>query len=220
MAPVVFENRDFLIADKPHGLPTVPLKGQDPEGTLLGLVAQRCPEVLRVCGKNPWEGGTLHRLDTATGGLVVFARTQAMYDYLQKTQQRDLFEKTYRADTFESTALKGSNLQIIDNEEFKIVSYFRSYGRGSKSVRPTEDIKRADTPVLYTTTAIKSGERFTCRITRGFRHQIRAHLAWIGHPIQGDPLYGNEVNGGTLSLDCFEVRFPLPDGEPFFFAKY
>ena len=220
MTPVVFENKDFLIADKPHDLPTVPLKGQSTEGTLLGLVAQKYPEVLSVCGKNPWEGGTLHRLDTATGGLVVFARTQAMYDHLTKIQQQDLFEKTYIADTFESDALKGSDLQITDDEEFKIVSYFRSYGKGSKAVRPTEDIKRADTPVLYTTTVTKSNERFTCKITRGFRHQIRAHLAWIGHPIKGDVLYGNEDNAGTLCLDCFEVRFPLPDGESFFFAKY
>ena len=220
MAPVVFENKDFLIADKPHDLPTVPLKGQSPDGTLLGLVAKDHPEVLSVRGKNPWEGGTLHRLDTATSGLVVFARTQAMYDYLQKIQQQDLFEKTYSAETFESAVLKGSDLQFSDYEEFKIVSYFRSYGKGSKAVRPTEDIKRADTPVLYTTTAIKSEERFTCRITRGFRHQIRAHLAWIGHPIKGDSLYGNEDNCGVLCLDCFEVRFPLPDGESFFFAKY
>lgn len=220
MAPVVFENKDFLIADKPHDLPTVPLKGQSPDGTLLGLVSEDHPEVLSVCGKNPWEGGTLHRLDTATSGLVVFARTQAMYDYLQRIQQQDLFEKTYWADTFESTILKGSDLQITDNEEFKIVSYFRSYGKGSKTVRPTGDIKRADTPVLYTTRAIKSDECFTCRITRGFRHQIRAHLAWIGHSIKGDSLYGNGTNTGTLCLDCFEVRFPLPDGEPFFFAKY
>ena len=220
MAPVVFENKDFLIADKPHDLPTVPLKGQSPDGTLLGLVAKDHPEVLSVRGKNPWEGGTLHRLDTATSGLVVFARTQAMYEYLQKIQQQDLFEKTYSAETFESAVLKGSDLQFTDNEEFKIVSYFRSYGKGSKAVRPTEDINRADTPVLYTTTAIKSEERLTCRITRGFRHQIRAHLAWIGHPIKGDSLYGNVDNAGTLCLDCFEVRFPLPDGESFFFAKY
>ena len=220
MKPVVFGNKDFLIADKPHDLPTVPLKGQGADGTLLGLVARDYPEVLSICGTNPWEGGTLHRLDTATSGLVVIARTQEMYDYLRKIQQQDLFEKTYGADTFESNKLKGSDLRIADNVEFKIVSYFRSYGKGSKEVRPTGDIKRADTPVLYTTTAIKSDNHFSCTITRGFRHQIRAHLAWIGHPIKGDSLYGNEDDAGTLCLDCFEVRFPLPDGESFFFAKH
>ena len=76
----VFESEDFLIADKPHGIPTVPLKGQNPDGTLLGMVSVQYPEVLNVCGKNPWEGGTCHRLDTATAGLVVFARTKTFYE--------------------------------------------------------------------------------------------------------------------------------------------
>ena len=219
MAVIVFESEDFLIADKPHGIPTVPLKGQKPDATLLGLVSAQFPEVLSVCGRNPWEGGTGHRLDTATAGLVVFARTQAFYDYLQEIQQADLFRKTYRAETVENDSLKGSDIQIQDNREFQIVSYFRAYGRGSKAVRPVQDIKRADSPVLYTTEAIKNGEVFTCTITRGFRHQIRAHLAWIEHPIKGDCLYGTGSETDTLELDCLKVQFPLPDGKPFFFAK-
>ena len=219
MPLIVFESEDFLIADKPHAVPTVPLKGQKPDGTLLGMVSERYPEVADVCGKNPWEGGTCHRLDTATAGLVVFARTQTFYDYLQEIQQADLFVKTYRAETIENDFLKGSDIKIEDNREFRIMSYFRAYGKGSKAVRPVQDIRRADSPVLYTTTAIRDGESFTCTITRGFRHQIRAHLAWIGHPIMGDCLYGTGSGTDTLELDCLKVQFPLPDGKPFFFAK-
>ena len=219
MPLIVFESEDFLIADKPHAVPTVPLKGQKPESTLLGMVSERYPEVADVCGRNPWEGGTCHRLDTATAGLVVFARTQTFYDYLQGIQQADLFVKTYRAETVENDSLKGSDIQIEDNREFRIMSYFRAYGKGSRAVRPVQDIRRADSPVLYTTMAVKNGEAFTCTITRGFRHQIRAHLAWIGHPIQGDCLYGTPGETDTLALDCLKVRFPLPDGKPFFFAK-
>ena len=219
MSPTVYESEDFLIADKPHGIPTVPLKGQKPDATLLGLVSSQYPEVLEVCGRNPWEGGTCHRLDTATAGLVVFARTQTFYDYLQRIQQADLFVKTYLADTVESDDLKGQDIQIEDSKEFRIVSYFRAYGKGSKAVRPVQDIRRADSPVLYTTTAVRNGKAFTCTITRGFRHQIRAHLAWIGHPIQGDCLYGTGSEKDTLKLDCMKVQFSLPDGKPFFFAK-
>ena len=219
MPLIVFESEDFLIADKPHAVPTVPLKGQKPESTLLGMVSERYPEVADVCGRNPWEGGTCHRLDTATAGLVVFARTQTFYDYLQEIQQADLFVKTYRAETIENDFLKGSDIKIEDNREFRIMSYFRAYGKGSKAVRPVQDIRRADSSVLYTTTAVKDGESFTCTITRGFRHQIRAHLAWIGHPIMGDCLYGTGSGTDTLKLDCLKVQFPLPDGKPFFFAK-
>ena len=58
----------------------------------------------------------------------------------------------------------------------------------------------------------------TCTITRGFRHQIRAHLAWAGHPIVGDELYGTP-DGGILMLDCFSVSFPDEDGKPFVFSR-
>ena len=116
MALIVYEHRDFLIADKMHGIPTVPLKGQDRSNTLLGLVSAEYPEVSEIVGKNPWEGGTLHRLDTATSGLVVFARTQEMYGYLCRIQKEDLLEKTYCAQTVEGDRLKGIDLDIQDNK--------------------------------------------------------------------------------------------------------
>ena len=217
---IVCETKDFLIADKPHGIPTVPLKNQSPEETLLGKIGKEFPEVLTVAGRNPWEGGTLHRLDTATSGLVVLARTQEIYEYLWTIQQQDMFIKNYRANTIGNDSLKGIDLNPKDNEEFQIMSYFRSYGKGSKAVRPIQDIKRADTPVLYKTVATKEKDAFICTITRGFRHQIRAHLAWIGHPIKGDPIYGTGSETDTLELDCFKVQFPMPDGKLFFYAKY
>ena len=220
MPLIVFESEEFLIADKPHAVPTVPLKGQKPDGTLLGMVSERYPEVADVCGKNPWEGGTCHRLDTATAGIVVFARTQEMYDHLQSVQAKGLFKKTYKAHCFCDDRLRGFDAPFNKKGIAEISSYFRSYGPGAKQVRPTLDIKRADSDVLYTTTVRKLSEGvFECTIARGFRHQIRAHLAWIGYPIEGDPIYGTGRDEDTLQLDCFKVEFPMPDGQLFSFAK-
>ncbi|MFA7168381.1 MAG: pseudouridine synthase, partial [Sphaerochaetaceae bacterium] len=71
---IVAESRDWLVADKPSGLPTVPLKSDAPEkDTLLSRVAKEYPEILDI-GRNPWEGGVIHRLDTLTSGLVLIAR--------------------------------------------------------------------------------------------------------------------------------------------------
>lgn len=246
-APLIaYESPSFIIADKPHGMPTVPLKGRSPEGTLLGAVARLYPEVLSIRGRNAWEGGALHRLDTATSGLVIFARTQAFYDHLSRIQADGLFAKSYSAVTIPSDRLKGTDADVALRATGKagITSYFRSYGPGARQVRPTLDIKRADTPVLYTTsvalsvpgdlsapsiTSITSGlsvpggpgiptTTLICTITRGFRHQIRAHLAWAGHPIVGDDLYGTP-DGGILMLDCFSVSFPDEDGKPFVFTR-
>ncbi len=226
MSLIVFQNSDIVIADKPHGMPTVPLKRQSsPEGTLLSAVSGECRDILSVKGRNEWEYGTLHRLDTATSGLVVFARNQNAYEHLMKMQREDRFTKVYKALTKESGRLLGKDapiglLQSLDEgKEIEIISYFRSYGPGSKQVRPIQDIKRSDNSVKYTTKARKSGNVFTCTITRGFRHQIRAHLSWIGFPIVGDGLYGDGSDCDILELDCFSVSFPNPDGSLFTFSR-
>ena len=223
---ILYSCADFVIADKPHGIPTVPLKNRDMAGTLLALAAAECPDILSVEGRNPWEYGTLHRLDTATSGLVVFARTQKAYSYLTGIQEKDLMEKTYSALATSGDRLRGFDRP--DSKTFTITSYFRSYGPKSREVRPVQDIKRADTPVLYTTDVTDCGDNIMhCTITRGFRHQIRAHLAWAGLPIVGDTVYGDNPSTfdsagnppGTLELDCFRVSFPLPDNTPFSFSK-
>ena len=225
---MLYECPDFIILDKPHNVPTVPLKGQDPRGTLLFEAGTLFPEILSVRGRNPWEGGALHRLDTATSGLVVFARTQSFYDYLQGIQSDGLFLKKYRALTRPDDRLRGTDKDddLMKGRPVTLKSYFRSYGPGAKEVRPVTDAKRADTPVLYATEVClekSSGDvdTFLCTIARGFRHQIRAHLAWAGHPICGDALYGPEGNpeNQTLQLDCFEVSFPLPGGNSFSFSR-
>lgn len=226
MAEILFENDDFLIADKRKGIPTVPLKTQGMEGTLLGEVALARPMILDVKGKNPWEYGALHRLDTPTSGLVVFAKTQRFYDYLSQVQNNGSFIKTYIAKTIANDALKG--IDIPDNcSDYLISSYFRAFGPKGSQVRPTLDPKRADTPQVYETivTVLSSDDRTTtykCMISKGFRHQIRAHLAWCGHPILGDGTYnGNagDLADQDLHLDCIEVSFPLSDGKPFLFSK-
>ena len=215
---IVYENKDMLIADKPHGIPTVPLKSQDMEGTLLGMVAESYPDILSVRGMNAWEYGAVHRLDTATSGLVIFARTQEAYDYLCSIQKNNLMEKTYRASVEPSDRLRGFNRP--DTKTYEIVSYFRSYGPGSKEVRPVRDIKRADSPVLYSTRVTDLVDNvMECMITRGFRHQIRVHLAWAGIPIKGDKLYGKEGENDTLQLDCVGISFPMQDGNYFSFTK-
>ncbi len=213
MPKLLYECPSFILMEKPHGLATVPLKKQadvnSPNETLLWHAAGIAPQILDVHGKNPWEGGAIHRLDTATSGIVMFAKDQTFYDYMQEIQQNDLFEKYYTAKTVENDALRGININEKD-DIITITSYFRPFGPGSKKVRPTLDQRKAQPKQKYTTLVKRTGNAFLCTITKGFRHQIRAHLAWIGHPIEGDQLYcKGEVQHPVLhmQLTCVGIAF-------------
>lgn len=195
---VVFVTDDFLIAYKDHETCTVPLKNKKTDDTLLDFVAHDYPEVLSVCGKNEWEGGALHRLDTQTAGLVVFARNNTFYEKLSAFQSSGKFVKTYIARTDGDVVLSGN-----------ISSYFRAYGPGRKMVKAESVATKADSSFLYTT-RVKCLEKgiYECCISRGFRHQIRVHLASNGCPIKGDRLYNNSVSEEVMQLECVEVSWP------------
>jgi len=214
---VVYECEHFLIAHKPHGLPTVPLKGQFAD-TLLSRVGELRPQVLEQYSDKDWEGGAVHRLDTDTAGLVIFAKDRTFYNQILEAQNKGLFLKTYTAVcSIAENADKDIKCPVI------ISSYFRAYGPGRKMVKPLVDSRNADSQVLYTTcvenVAFKGTEAvFSVSITRGFRHQIRAHLAWKGFPIRGDRLYNSIEGEGELQLECTAVSFPL-DGKTFSFQS-
>lgn len=200
---------DYVVFYKPHGIPTVPLKSQELDGTLLSSAVKLFPEIMNICGKNSWEGGTIHRLDIVTAGLVLFARKQSFYDYIQNEQKENRFLKSYIANTIERKSLPGFPLFNISNP---ITSCFRAYGPGRKAVRPCSMIKSDSKKKYDTYIEKKRNNQYICKIYQGFRHQIRAHLAWAGHPIINDYLYGADDigKGNFISLECFALSF---DGE-------
>lgn len=209
---VLFESEDLVAVYKPKGLPTVPLN-KSPEGdSLLSRLSSLYPEILAVSGRQSWEGGIIHRLDTPTSGIVIAARNQETYDELFLSQKRNEIIKYYTA-----VVKKSGNLlpgfepfpYKWSGEEITIRSYFRSYGERGASVRPVLNIKRHVKGELYTTSVRKLSENiFGCVITRGFRHQIRSHLAWCSYPICGDDRYGGE-DGKELLLEARKITFPL-----------
>ena len=215
MTEVVYIDDDLLAFYKPGGLPTVPLKGKE-EDTLLSLAGREWPEILSPWGKNPWEGSVLHRLDTPTSGIVLAARNRDTYDALISLQAQDKITKTYRAEiSRERKDLAGFEVfpySFGSGNKMKIISSFRSYGPKGASVRPVLEKRKGDER-LYTTIVEKSsGKSVVCTITRGFRHQIRSHLSWMGNPILGDERYGGEEDE-RLRLEAIKMSFPWKNGK-------
>lgn len=210
---MIYKSKDIIVLYKPSGIPTVPLKNSSGE-TFLSRASAEYPEILSVYGKNPWEGGILHRLDTPTRGLVIAARNQEAYDFMMKEQDEDRILKIYRATVApKDKALEGFPAFPYDDvftSSVDIKSKFRSFGPGARAVRPVTDNKRFQEGRDYLTSCDKeSDSSILCRITRGFRHQIRCHMAWSGYPIVGDELYGG-ASSDVFGLEAIGLSFTDP----------
>ena len=189
----------------------------------------------RVHGKKEIEAGLLHRLDTDTRGLVLFAKDQAVYDFLAARQEAGQMIKTYCA------FVEPCRLDAAVNRMAAVESQFRNFGPGAKRVAPVFPGSRhyKKDGRLYTTvieavdmlpfsiggndtvpqTACESRPsppviRVYCRLSRGYRHQVRAHLAAAGLPIAGDPLYAPQgAEAPPVSLQLYAVSLEFPDPE-------
>jgi 23S rRNA pseudouridine1911/1915/1917 synthase len=228
---ILAETGDFAVVYKPPRMHCAPLK-KDGGGTLLEWYANIFPPVMEILGKNPVEGGLVHRLDFDTHGLVLIAKNKTSLDSFYDQQEQGRFTKEYSALTIdESSPQKLPGFppppfgRDLPSPPFTIESFFRPFGPGRKSVRPVSDplkkgkelasdfLKPYQTEVIETAGAGIKGIHFTVRIKRGFRHQIRCHLSWIGKPIVNDPLYGNgdAENTPPLSL-CAQGLFFFDPG--------
>ncbi len=226
------ETEPFVVIQKAAGLPSAPLTENDSENAF-SMAAEYYPELRAINGKKPIEHGLIHRLDTATEGLILIAATQEFYDFMQIEQNEGRFVKTYRAEcniTKNNTEILGSfpanpvqNL-IADkeNKTFSVESYFRNFGEGKKLVRPVTEnsgkaaLKKMGRTKLYKTTiSLNYSDTFEtleaiCRIQSGYRHQVRCHLAWCNIPVIGDPLYNAIKTSSQMQFFATGLEFKNP----------
>ena len=218
---IVSETPSYLIAYKSPHMHTAPLRPGE-ESNLLAWIALRFPEVLRIKGRKEIEGGLIHRLDYETQGLVLCARTEDAMKILLAQQEKGEIVKEYEAvcckennallpgfpqlpaDFAMQTCIPGCVAECVPTI---IESSFRPFGKGRKAVRPlVAESAKHKRRELYRTEIITCTEMdgkcfIKIRIRKGFRHQIRCHLAWIGRPILNDSLYNEGYSdSGFLAL--------------------
>jgi 23S rRNA pseudouridine1911/1915/1917 synthase len=178
---VLFDDPHLLAVNKPSGLPTLP-GGGFLENTLLRLVQKQFPDA------NP-----VHRLGRATSGIVLFAKTPQAAAHLEANWNTPRIQKIYRAlaqniaehDAYEILTPIG----LVPHPRLGSVWAASPSGKPSKSLAKVISRSASDTTNAGTTT-------FEVTLYSGRPHQIRIHLASIGHPLVGDPLYG--VTGQPL----------------------
>lgn len=211
------KNEPYIVVKKISGLPSAPLSENDTFNAF-SKAAEIFPKCLNVSGKKTIEHGLLHRLDTETSGLLLIAAEQEFYDFIQNEQKEDRFVKTYKAfcDIEPESPEKLGGFPLLDiprdffsfreekssgnkNACVKVSSFFRNYGKGFREVRPVTEnsgkaaLRKSGKKLYSTDVYVKNAEgkniSVECKITQGYRHQVRSHLSWLGLPVQNDIIY-------------------------------
>ncbi|MGH7722999.1 MAG: RluA family pseudouridine synthase [Candidatus Dormibacteria bacterium] len=196
---VVYEDDALAVIDKPAGLVVHPAPGH-PAGTLADGLRQRGATWSQLGGAQ--RPGIVHRLDRDTSGLLVVAKTEAAHRSLSLQLQRRTVKRVYWA------LVQGTFRESTGRVEAPIG---RDPGRRQRMA--VVDTGRAATTDFAVMQRMRRFTRLEVRLLSGRTHQIRVHLASIGHPIAGDSVYGRR--GDPIcprpALHAQRLRFLHPD---------
>jgi 23S rRNA pseudouridine1911/1915/1917 synthase len=192
---VLYEDARLIAVDKPGGMPSHPLDPRERDTVANALLA-RYPETASLAG------GLAHRLDTGTSGMLLAARSAEVWTALREAFHRRMVIKRYVAlasgvvpDTAEVELALGH-----DPTDRRRMVAARA---GSRSWPARTEIRRVATDGTISLVAVT--------MRTGVMHQIRAHLAHLGHPVVGDRLYGGpaaELPPGRHALHAAELELP------------
>ena len=182
---VVFEDDHLIVIDKPAGLVVHPAPG-NLTGTLVNALIAHCGDSLKGIGgvRRP---GIVHRLDKDTSGLMVAAKSAQVYDGLTVQFAARSIERAYAAFVWGVPHPGAGDIEGNIGRSPRNRVKMAVVGRGGKPALTRYRTERAFGP---------GAALVECRLATGRTHQIRVHMAHIGHPIVGDPVYGG---GATRS---------------------
>jgi 23S rRNA pseudouridine1911/1915/1917 synthase len=213
VAPLA-EGAGWLAVDKPAGWPVHPLR-EDETGTVLNAVAATHPEIQGVGDEGGLRSGVVHRLDTDTSGVLLFATTESEWARLREAFRSHRVEKVYRAlvaGSVPKTAAPETGEWGPETETWLAVARHRP-----ARVRVVDETWRRRRPGhptrqrLRVVEVLAGASLVEVQISTGFLHQIRVTLAHQGNPVLGDGLYGDahalSFGARRQMLHASRVRF-------------
>jgi len=178
---IPYEDEHLVVVDKPAGLVVHPAAG-NPDGTLVNALLHHCRGQLSGIG-GVARPGIVHRIDKDTSGLLVVAKSDAAHEGLAKQFADHSIERVYHAIVAgHPSPTKGTISARVgrsDHNRKKMAVLADHSSRGKHAVTHYKMLETLDNCALI-----------ECRLETGRTHQVRVHMASIGHPLLGDPVYG------------------------------
>ena len=197
---VVYEDADVIVVNKPSGMVVHPAPGH-PDGTLVNALLYHCAGTLSGVG-GALRPGIVHRIDRDTSGLIIATKNDAAHQYLSAQLADHTLARTYECIVVGALREDRGTVDApiarhpTDRKRMAVVA------GGREAVTHWEVIARYPG---YT--------HVRCRLETGRTHQIRVHMAYIGHPILGDTVYGAKKEVPGLTGQCLHavgLRFLHP----------
>ena len=198
---VVYEDNDIIVVNKPKGMVVHPANG-NPDGTLVNAIMAMCKDSLSGIG-GELRPGIVHRIDKDTSGLLIVAKNDKAHIEMSNQIKNHEVKKIYIA------LVRG----IVGEDEATIDM---PIGRSTKDRKKMAVVKNGKEAVTHFK-VLKRYDKYTLlevKIDTGRTHQIRVHMAEIGHPVVGDMVYSNGKNdfgveGQMLHAKSLDFRHPI-----------
>lgn len=190
---VVYEDNDLIVINKPKGMVVHPAPG-NPDGTLVNALLYHCGDSLSGIN-GVIRPGIVHRIDKDTSGLLIVAKNDAAHRSLAEQIKAHSFTREYRAVVYGRIKADGTVDAPIARhpQERKRMAVVRS------------PAAREAVTHYFVVRHFTGFTQLRLRLETGRTHQIRVHMAYIGHPVAGDPVYGPKKVITSLGGQCLHA---------------
>lgn len=191
---IVYEDADLLVVNKPKGMVVHPAAGNR-SSTLVNALLYHCGDTLSGIN-GVLRPGIVHRIDKDTSGLLIVAKNDSAHTALAEQIKAHSFTREYEAVVFGS----------LRDDSGTVDAPIGRHPVDRKKMCVTQKNSKNAVTHYYVLNRYKGYTHIRCVLETGRTHQIRVHMAYLGHPVAGDPVYGVKNEKVGFSGQCLHAR--------------